>query len=85
MLEQPDIRKLMRTITAHISMLDFIAFYFLIRKILQPNQIFSIIRRILTQTKPPKRNCHGHEPNPIPTRLVLTRISCAVWYRRAMC
>jgi hypothetical protein len=43
----------------------------LIRKILQPNQIFSIIRRILTQTKPAKRNCYGHEPNPIPTRLVL--------------
>ena len=28
----------------------------LIRKLLQPNQIFTIIRRILTQTKPPKRN-----------------------------
>ncbi|MFA5924227.1 MAG: hypothetical protein WC856_23520, partial [Methylococcaceae bacterium] len=41
----------------------------LIRKILQLNQILSIIRRILTQTNPLKRNRHGHEPYPIPTRL----------------
>jgi hypothetical protein len=34
----------------------------LIRKIVQPNPIFSIIKRILTQTNPLKRNCHGHEP-----------------------
>ena len=63
---------------------DQIAKSFLIRKILQPNQIFSIIRCILTQTNPPKRNRHGHEPYPIPTRFVLACIPCAVWHRRAM-
>ncbi|WP_305646869.1 HdeD family acid-resistance protein [Nitrosomonas sp.] len=55
---------------------------FLIRKIVQPNPFFSLIRRILTQANPPtKRNCHGHEPYPIPSRLVLTCIPCAVWHR----
>ncbi len=53
----------------------------LIRKIVQPNPIFSIIRSILTQTNPSKRNCHGHEPYPIPSRLVLTCIRCPVWHR----
>ena len=57
----------------------------LIRKILQPTHIFTIIRRILTQTNPPKRNCHGHEPSPISTRLVLASIPCAVWHRQSMC
>jgi hypothetical protein len=52
----------------------------LIRKILQPSQIFSIIRCILTQTNSPKRNSHGHEPYPIPTRLILACIPCAVWH-----
>ena len=51
---------------------------FLIRKIVQPNSIFSLIRRILTQANPPtKRNCHGHEPYSIPSRLVLTCIPLA--------
>lgn len=57
---------------------------FLIWKIVQPNPIFSIIRRILPQTNPSKRNCHGHEPYPIPSRLVLTCIPCAVWHRWTM-
>ncbi|PTQ67382.1 hypothetical protein C8R26_14222, partial [Nitrosomonas oligotropha] len=36
-----------------------VVFNDLIRKIVQPSPIFSIIRRILTQTNPSKRNCHG--------------------------
>jgi len=54
---------------------------FLIRKILQPNQLFSIIRCILPQTNSPKRNCHGYEPYPIPTRLVLACVPYEVWHR----
>jgi len=46
----------------------------LIGKILQPNKFFRIIRCILTQTKPSKRNCHGNEPSPIPTRIVLMNV-----------
>ncbi|WP_219909346.1 hypothetical protein, partial [Nitrosomonas oligotropha] len=38
---------------------DKTAIIHLIRKIVQPSPIFSIIRRILTQTNPSKRNCHG--------------------------
>ena len=56
----------------------------LIGKILQPNKFFRIIRCILTQTNPSKRNCHGNEPSPIPTRIVLTYVPIAIWHRRAM-
>ena len=52
----------------------------LISKMLQLNQIFSIIRCILTQTNLAKRDCHGYEPYPIPTRLIFACIPCAVWH-----